>query len=770
MVIHVSGMPTGHGGVERIGDRVGLTHVAALYSHRDGIDSLNEGAEVIEEMGGSVMKIFMASDYESHHYQWNISWPDPRPGTLKQLSKTAPFDSLFKRPGILTYLIVAISFEVGTYQVEWKDGLSSAESDAVYQEIYDYVVHLRNSYPGKTFVVQNWECDNAFPVGLNAADKLRAERGMIDWLNIRDAAVAEAKADTPSSSTKVWHAIEFNWLRLSHGENMPHYTIETVIPSTSADLYSLSSWSTGKNDTNFREYDIEAYMAYVENACPDSEAFGANNVMIGEFGSAENQLKGLVVDADGSYASVDLANDEEARYVTHRQVTGRQLEQFLHWGVPYIAQWSLYDNELAVGVSHEAGTEVTVNTDVKGFHAIRPDGSKALTYNLFRAVLAEPVEEYRNVFEFENQFRISSQSELSDVTDARASGGAYLHIVSPSKWDDTIVQSYIQQPGTYQVEVGIKSSPDGGTFLLRIADYDVGTSVDTYAETEAFGSVILSDTVTFDPVGIVGPKVFGIRCLDANGASTGTNLYIDYIKLIPFVNDPNLQPNVKVNRGMSRYAEIGENSTRAVELSANDPDGSISRLRAFIDGQLVGEVTNQSNYLLENAFPGLTPGTHVFEVSATDNQGERDSLSFPFYIVPAVGELTGQRAHTFGGEHIKEYLRFVPPHYNDFPGREWPLMIWLHGRDALGTDAYGLLYEGGPPSRIGEIAQLNEFIVISPRVTTNWRENGSQAELDALVDSNVARFRVDPERLIITGQGMGGSGTYLNIKTNPNGT
>lgn len=259
----------------------------------------------------------------------------------------------------------------------------------------------------------------------------------------------------------------------------------------------------------------------------------------------------------------------------------------------------------------------------------------------------------------------------------------------------------------------------------------------------------------------------------AFAVGTYNNLFAFDNVTIEDPNDGNLLPSVTINSGMSQYLEIPENSTQLVDLSASDPDGSISRIRALIDGQAVGEISNASNFLLEDTFVGLAPGDYVFEVVATDDVGGTASLSFPFYIVPADGELIGQRPHTLDQDNIKEYLRFVPPGYNDDPNREWPLMLWLHGAGARGTEALGLLDKGGPPSRLNNnsapfIPQLNEFIVISPRVTTTWTFGDAQAEIDALVDAHVARFRIDPERLIITGQSMGGFGLYAQVRNHPN--
>ena len=56
----------------------------------------------------------------------------------------------------------------------------------------------------------------------------------------------------------------------------------------------------------------------------------------------------------------------------------------LDWGCPYIVYWQLYCNELA---DRRQPTPVTSNDAVRGFWLIRPDGSKAWTWDYFHGLL-----------------------------------------------------------------------------------------------------------------------------------------------------------------------------------------------------------------------------------------------------------------------------------------------------------------------------------------------------------------------------------------------
>jgi predicted esterase len=254
------------------------------------------------------------------------------------------------------------------------------------------------------------------------------------------------------------------------------------------------------------------------------------------------------------------------------------------------------------------------------------------------------------------------------------------------------------------------------------------------------------------------------------GLAFGTynNIYAIDNLVITDPNEGNVLPEVSVESWLRKYTEIDEGSTQTLALSASDSDGSISRLAVRIDNVLVDERTLTDSFTLENAFAGLAPGTHELEVIATDNLGGVATEAISFYIVPAVGELVGQFPYATGLSQVAGYLRYVPPGFNANPDRQWPLLVWLHGAGNRGDDPLQLRGAGGPPSRIqnGDVS-LEEFVVFSPQVIGSWADEVAQDELDALVDEHVARFRIDPERIIITGQSMGGRGTYTTLARHP---
>ena len=101
------------------------------------------------------------------------------------------------------------------------------------------------------------------------------------------------------------------------------------------------------------------------------------------------------------------------------------------------------------------------------------------------------------------------------------------------------------------------------------------------------------------------------------------------------------------------------------------------------------------------------------------------------------------------------YLLFLPKDY----GKEeklWPTILFLHGAGERGDDL-GILGRIALPMVLEERDDF-QFIVISPQCPKGQR--WSNEFLITLLDDIVARYRVDPNRIYLTGLSMGGNGTW----------
>jgi predicted peptidase len=99
------------------------------------------------------------------------------------------------------------------------------------------------------------------------------------------------------------------------------------------------------------------------------------------------------------------------------------------------------------------------------------------------------------------------------------------------------------------------------------------------------------------------------------------------------------------------------------------------------------------------------------------------------------------------------YLLYLPPKY-DKGDEKWPLVVFLHGAGETGNDLK-MVKKHGPP----KLVEQKEFpcIVVSPQAPTRgWNVEA----LNGLIDDVIAKYRVDKDRVYLTGLSMGGYGTW----------
>jgi predicted esterase len=102
------------------------------------------------------------------------------------------------------------------------------------------------------------------------------------------------------------------------------------------------------------------------------------------------------------------------------------------------------------------------------------------------------------------------------------------------------------------------------------------------------------------------------------------------------------------------------------------------------------------------------------------------------------------------------YLVYLPPEYSSSAETKWPLILFLHGAGERG-DSLDMVKRNGPPKLIEEGKDF-EFIIISPQCPA--RQWWSAELLNRLLDEVIGKYRVDEERIYVTGLSMGGFGTW----------
>jgi predicted peptidase len=101
-----------------------------------------------------------------------------------------------------------------------------------------------------------------------------------------------------------------------------------------------------------------------------------------------------------------------------------------------------------------------------------------------------------------------------------------------------------------------------------------------------------------------------------------------------------------------------------------------------------------------------------------------------------------------------KYLLYLPADYAKQP--QWPLMLFLHGAGERGDDL-NLVKKHGPPKLVAAGRQF-PFIIVSPQCPKGrwWQP----MELAALLDEIVEKYKVNKDRIYVTGLSMGGFGTW----------
>ncbi|HTY58438.1 MAG TPA: phospholipase, partial [Bacteroidota bacterium] len=102
-----------------------------------------------------------------------------------------------------------------------------------------------------------------------------------------------------------------------------------------------------------------------------------------------------------------------------------------------------------------------------------------------------------------------------------------------------------------------------------------------------------------------------------------------------------------------------------------------------------------------------------------------------------------------------EYLLYLPEGYGG-NGKQWPLLLFLHGVGESGKDLE-LVKRHGPPLLVAQGMEF-PFILVSPQCPED--EYWSVPTLKALIDNLLERYDIDRSRIYLTGLSRGGNGTW----------
>ncbi len=111
------------------------------------------------------------------------------------------------------------------------------------------------------------------------------------------------------------------------------------------------------------------------------------------------------------------------------------------------------------------------------------------------------------------------------------------------------------------------------------------------------------------------------------------------------------------------------------------------------------------------------------------------------------------------------YLLYLPESFK--PGTPLPVMLFLHGRGES-DGPLSVVAKWGPPLLITRGEKL-PYILVSPQCpkADNWSSPTQQVRLTELLDSIVAKFGGNKDRIYLTGLSMGGSGSWRMAADHP---
>jgi hypothetical protein len=317
-------------------DRIGVTHAAGRYHLTDG-EFLDEGAQVVRDIGSRVIKVYLTLDTEGPSwkvYAFNTVWGEPR--SLVELASSGPFERLFDGP-FTTYILT--TFGPGRAANYWRWSFEDEDFEREKRQFSELTSHLLRRYAGtgKTFVLSHWEGD-------------WSARGFKER-----AAVDEARErDGGESNVRVLHAAEVNQVRLALLEDLPTVA-NRVLPKVRVDLVSYSAYDTQEDPQMLRRA-----LDYIADHMVGG---GKGKVYLGEFGLPETRVGPERV----------------------RKVLPEVIQTAMDWGCPYVVLWQTYCNE------QKAGTTGESNGEYAGYWLIRRDGSRSAAYDVIKqAIQASP--------------------------------------------------------------------------------------------------------------------------------------------------------------------------------------------------------------------------------------------------------------------------------------------------------------------------------------------------------------------------------------------
>jgi predicted peptidase len=104
-----------------------------------------------------------------------------------------------------------------------------------------------------------------------------------------------------------------------------------------------------------------------------------------------------------------------------------------------------------------------------------------------------------------------------------------------------------------------------------------------------------------------------------------------------------------------------------------------------------------------------------------------------------------------------DYLTYLPSEYQNDEENEWPLIIFLHGASLRGNNLEKIK-KYGLPKLVSEGEEF-DFIIISPQCPL-YKDWSSDIWFPLTFEDIKNKFKIDTNRVYLTGLSLGGEGTW----------
>lgn len=305
---------------------------------------LIEQARQIRSMGSNILKISLTRQYLK---TYNIQKDKNIKTTLALIKKKKQFQR------VMNIKFKYIFAQVHTLtEVKWGKGMTPDEKLVLYKEIYELTEYFLKEYnnTGKTFFIGNWEADRLLlgKKDMNAKPNDEKIQHMIEWFNVRQAAVDAAKKSIPHTNVNVFHYVEVNLV--NKGIKGKKCVTTSILPQINVDLISYATSEILKHNHSAKKIksNLKRNIDFIESQLKPKEGIPYDRrVFIGKYGFDIQK------------------NTEQQQSDKSKQIMLAALEMNL----PFALQWQMYNSQYVRG-------------ETKGMSMISEAGLKKPIYHL----------------------------------------------------------------------------------------------------------------------------------------------------------------------------------------------------------------------------------------------------------------------------------------------------------------------------------------------------------------------------------------------------